>query len=45
MEQLPTCRVGLIPVLPLRKETGKINPLKVMKCSHILIMRLYKYLC
>lgn len=43
VEQLPTRRLGLVPAPLIRKETRKINSLKVMKCSHILIMRLYKY--
>lgn len=44
LEQLPNLRVGEVPITLLREENGKINPLKVMKCSHILVMRLCKYL-
>lgn len=44
LEQLPSLRVGVVPITLLREENGKINPLKVMKCSHILVMRLCKYL-
>lgn len=45
MDQVSTFRMGLALVSLLRKETGKINLLCAMECSHILIMRLYKYLC
>lgn len=43
-EQFPSLRVGSVPITLLREETGKINPPKVMKCWHILLMRLYEYL-
>lgn len=43
-EQFPRLRVGVVPITLLREETGKINPPKVVKCSHILLMRLYEYL-